>query len=65
MASPSIGSIWRHRTGKAYVVLGHCIIENINADGVLYRRANSDDYTTVWCRPADEFMDGRFTQVII
>lgn len=50
---------WRHRkSGQHYVITGYCMIEATNTYAVLYVSTGGD--STVWCRPVDEFLDGRF-----
>ena len=44
------------RTGGSYEIVGHCVIEATGELAVLY----SGNGTTIWCRPAREFFDGRF-----
>jgi hypothetical protein len=47
---------WRHKkTGNVYMVVGGCRIEATNKLGILYARDG-----VVWCRPSEEFLDGRF-----
>lgn len=47
---------WRHKkTGNVYQVIGGCRIEATNKLGILYAREG-----VVWCRPSEEFLDGRF-----
>lgn len=54
------GTFWMHlKTGHLYVITGHCIIEATVTGAVLYRRAEEPE-GLIWCRPIDEFMDGRF-----
>jgi hypothetical protein len=56
------GTIWRHeKTKHNYVVTGHCIIEKSGVAAVLYRRYPGG--MVDWCRPTEEFLDGRFTKV--
>lgn len=50
------GTSWRHKkTGNVYQVIGGCRIEATNKLGILYAREG-----VVWCRPSEEFLDGRF-----
>jgi hypothetical protein len=64
MTDVEIGSIWKHRKGAEYRVLGFCTLEATEERAVLYRlnRISGDfsDGEFVWCRPLSEFTDGRF-----
>ena len=52
----AIDTDWRHKkTGNIYRVVGGCRIEDANKLAVLYARDG-----VVWCRPSEEFLDGRF-----
>lgn len=54
--SAMLGTDWRHKkTGNVYQVIGGCRIEATNKLGILYAREG-----VVWCRPSEEFLDGRF-----
>ncbi|MFV1851621.1 MAG: DUF1653 domain-containing protein [Thalassospira sp.] len=56
-----IGSLWRHvKSGGEYQVIGACRIEATNTPAYLYR---STETGQVWCRPLDEFHDGRFERI--
>lgn len=64
---PKVGSQWTHlKSGQDYVVTGLCLIEADLTMGVLYRAETvSGKYADStknpqWCRPASEFLDGRF-----
>jgi hypothetical protein len=63
MNLPKLGSAWRHlKTGHTYIVKG---IANREADLVplvIYEREINP--TEQWSRPAAEFMDGRFQEMI-
>lgn len=59
-ASP-VGSLWRHRGGGTYRVVGHGLIEATLTAAVIYEPVGFDGPN--WVRPADEFLDGRFTRV--
>ena len=55
------GSRWRHvKTGHLYTTVGACRIEATNLPAYLYR---GDADGTVWARPMDEFLDGRFERL--
>ncbi|WP_439527400.1 hypothetical protein [Pannonibacter sp.] len=58
---PSLrGSLWRHRkTQGVYRILGKCRIEATGTDAFLYQ----GDEGTIWARPMDEFLDGRFERL--
>jgi len=43
--------VWRHRKGGVYTVFGVLA-------GIVFYAAHKDG--TMWYRPADEFLDGRF-----
>lgn len=66
---PAIGSAWRHKKTKAeYVVKALCLIEATHVPAIIYEGGVGyiDEYGrrwTTWCRPAAEFMDGRFELV--
>lgn len=50
---------WRHKkTGNVYQVVGGCRIEATGELGILYAREG-----IVWCRPSEEFLDGRFESI--
>jgi hypothetical protein len=55
------GTVWQHRKGGIYSVLAVALIEATLAEVVVYE-AHEDG--TVWVRPMDEFLDGRFTQLV-
>lgn len=56
VTSALLGTSWRHKkTGGIYQVIGGCRIEATNKLGILYAREG-----VVWCRPSEEFLDGRF-----
>lgn len=55
------GSRWTHlKTGGTYTVVGACRIEATNEPAYLYQH---DASGTVWARPMDEFLDGRFVRI--
>ena len=57
----AIGSRWKHlKTGGIYIVVGPSIIERTNEPAILYQREGDG---TLWVRPTDEFLDGRFEPV--
>lgn len=54
------GTLWRHRkTQGTYRILGKCRIEATGAEAFLYQGHDG----TIWARPMDEFLDGRFEQL--
>ena len=55
-----IGSTWRHRRGTEYFVVGHCVLAGYRVPAILCR-GGTDSF--VWCRPASQFADGRFSRV--
>jgi hypothetical protein len=59
MTDVEIGSIWKHRKGAKYRVLGFCTLEATEERAVLYRlnRISGDfsDGEFVWCRPLSAF----------
>lgn len=55
--------VWRHnKTGRLYVITGHCMIESTATIAVRYQALNHDE-SPEWVRPELEFHDGRFTPV--
>lgn len=57
------GSRWRHlKTGGEYTVLMHVLIEATLSPAVIYRKPDADPAET-WCRPGEEFFDGRFERI--
>ncbi len=55
------GTRWRHlKSGHDYMVQGHVLIEANLMPAVVYSRYGQ---TENWCRPASEFLDGRFENV--
>jgi hypothetical protein len=54
-----IGSNWRHRRGEEYFIVGHCVLAGYRIPAILCRGADS----ILWCRPASQFLDGRFVRV--
>jgi hypothetical protein len=67
---PANGTLWVHaRTGDEYRVLWGCVREDDLTPTVLYAAAASCFFRDgrcltypqfVWCRPLDQFLDGRF-----
>ena len=54
---------WRHiETGTVYVVQSHVLIEATLDPAVAYSQRHPGP-VVVWCRPANEFFDGRFERV--
>jgi hypothetical protein len=57
------GTRWKHvKTGGEYTVVGACRIEATNVPAYLYR---SEKDGTVWARPMDDFLDGRFARTLL
>lgn len=55
-----LGDTWTHlKSGRVYKVQGFCLIEATLEPAVIYQAVYRDD-PMVWCRPAEEFFDGRF-----
>ena len=54
-----LGSSWRHRRGEEYLVVGHCVLAGYRVPAVLCRGTDA----IVWCRPATQFLDGRFSRI--
>lgn len=64
LTMPKLGTGWRHLTTQViYEITGECRIEASNKRGVLYRRWMEPN-SIVWARPLDEFLDGRFVEVV-
>ena len=59
--------LWRHRKkGTVYRVQGFCVRESDVTACVLYQEnvfSLDDTYNPVWCRPVEEFLDGRFEKL--
>jgi len=56
-----VGSTWKHkRSGKAYTVTGHVMLEATWSPGVVYR---GTEHSFDIVRDADEFTDGRFERI--
>ncbi|WP_209000060.1 hypothetical protein [Pannonibacter tanglangensis] len=54
------GSLWRHRkTQGVYRIVGRCRIEASGLHAFLYQGQDG----TIWARPVDEFLDGRFERL--
>jgi hypothetical protein len=51
-------SLWRHRKGGEYRVVGYCTLEETVEAAVLYKRR--DGTGAMWARRGSEFLDGRF-----
>lgn len=57
-------SKWRHlKTNTEYVVTGHVLIEATCTAAICYQHPYETPETVVWCRPAEEFFDGRFVRI--
>jgi hypothetical protein len=57
-----VSSLWRHRKGGTYRIVGHAMIEASMTPAVIYESLSGD--AGLWVRPGDEFLDGRFTRGI-
>lgn len=58
---PAAGSRWTHlKSGGFYTVILGCVVEAALTSAVVYR---SETHGTLWMRPLDEFLDGRFERV--
>ena len=58
---PEPGSIWRHRKGGTYFVVGVARVEATLEHVVVYHKAGQP--ADMWTRPVAEFMDGRFAKL--
>lgn len=64
-----IGSRWQHvARGTYYTVINHGTLLVVALDGARYDNEHVTIYESetdhsVWVRPLDEFLDGRFTRV--
>lgn len=54
-----IGSRWRHVNGARYEIKDVVLIEGTMTPAITYRATDCQESVT-WCRPAAEFLDGRF-----
>jgi len=55
-------SAWRHRkSGDVYLITDHVIGEKLLEPMVSYSKETKPSDT--WCRPAEEFFDGRFERI--
>lgn len=51
---------WEHRKrGGFYQILTYCVIEATMTPAVVYMNMETK---ITWCRPCEEFFDGRFVQ---
>lgn len=55
------GSVWWHKTGDFYIVVGDGLIEATLEPAVIYTAYRTTGIK--WIRPLSEFLDGRFTPV--
>lgn len=56
-----IGSRWQHRNGNIYVIIDVALLEANLRPAVIYMET---EHTALrWCRPAAEFLDGRFKRI--
>ena len=57
------GSLWIHvRSGGIYTTVQECQIEYNDTLGILYKSLEGGK---LWCRPMEEFLDGRFKPINI
>lgn len=56
------GSRWKHRNGAVYEVLSIVLIEATLTPAITYRSVDCHNPMN-WCRPASEFLDGRFERL--
>lgn len=54
------GSLWKHRKGGIYRIVGHAMIEANMTPAIIYESLSGD--AGLWVRPGDEFLDGRFSR---
>ena len=60
MTAAPVGSLWKHvKTERWYRVIGHCFIEAQAEIAIIYVH-DPHMIPLSWCRPASEFLDGRF-----
>lgn len=59
-AEVPLGSCWDHRKGGTYEIRGHALLE---ADYSVLVAYGKPEEAPTWCRPASEFLDGRFTRL--
>jgi len=53
--------LYQHNKTKGlYWLLGDCRIEATNTEAVMYQSVVNE---TIWVRPKEEFMDGRFRKI--
>ena len=53
------GSVWVHKKGSIYTIIGHVMIESTWREGVIYRDSRGVDIV----RDSAEFLDGRFRRL--
>lgn len=55
------GTRWKHiKSGHDYMIHGHVIMEATLSLAITYSMYGQ---TEIWCRPAREFLDGRFERL--
>lgn len=54
-------SLWQHKKGSVYEILGYAVEEATLNPVVIYRSLSGGG---VWTRPCKNFFDGRFTQIV-
>jgi hypothetical protein len=55
---------WRHKkTHQVYIIVGQCRLEKTGQAAFLYVR-DADAGGTPWAREKEEFLDGRFEQLL-
>lgn len=53
---------WQHKkSGGIYEVICTALVEATLEPVIIYRKVDGQGANTVWTRPVNEFMDGRFT----
>lgn len=55
-------TIWKHKKGGLYRIVGFCVIEKGLVPAVSYQAIDKEG--PVFIRPCEEFFDGRFRQEI-
>ncbi len=55
-----IGTVWRHRKGGLYEIVGICQIEATNEPAFLYQPLNANGNTVLWVAPVAEFLAAGF-----
>lgn len=63
MTHPTAGSLWKHRKGGTYVVIGVAVGcgGDLELKPVVVYESTGDEPRDLWVRGLEEFLDGRFT----